>query len=55
MEPRNRIGLVLATTLVVSLLVVIATTLGRARDSSPTNPKVKVLRRKDHLHIKQRA
>src|SRR6267142_6295415 len=55
MEPRKRISLILAITLVASLLTIIATTLGRARDNPPGVMKVKVLRRKDQLHIKPRA
>ena len=54
MEPRKRISLILAITLVASLLTIIATTLGKARDNPPGVMRVKVLRRKDQLHIKPR-
>jgi hypothetical protein len=54
MEARKRISLILAITLVASLLTIIATTLGRARDNPPGVMRVKVLRRKDQLHIKPR-
>src|SRR5438552_17991804 len=54
MEPRKRVSLILAITLVASLLTIIATTLGKARDNPPGVMRVKVLRRKDQLHIKPR-
>jgi hypothetical protein len=55
MEPRKRISIILAIVLVSSMLVLIASTLGRGTDSSPGVKRVKVLRRKDQLHIKPRA
>jgi hypothetical protein len=55
MEPRKRISLLLSIILVSSMLVVIASTLGRGTGSSAGVKRVKVLRRKDQLHIKPRA
>ena len=52
---RKHISLVLATLFVASLLVAIATTMGRGNDSPPATKKVKVLRRADQLHIRPRA
>ncbi len=54
MEPRKRISLLLATILVSSMLVVIASTLGRATDTSSGVKRVKVLRRKDQLDVRPR-
>jgi hypothetical protein len=55
MEPRKRISLLLSIILVSSMLIVIASTLGRTTDSAAGVKRVKVLRRKDQLHIKPRA
>ena len=55
MEPLKRISLLLSILLVSSMLVVIASTLGRGTDISAGVKRVKVLRRKDQLHIKPRA
>src|SRR5258707_6286948 len=55
MEPRKRISLLLAIIMVSSMLIVIASTLGRATDSSSGVKRVKVLRRKDQLEGRPRA
>ncbi len=55
MEPRKRISIILAIVLVPSMLVLIASTLGRGTDSSTGVTRVKVLRRKDQLKVKPTA
>lgn len=54
MEPRKRISLLLAIVLVSSMLVVIASTLGRGTDSFAGVKRVKVLRRKDQVDVRPR-
>ena len=52
---RKRISLLLALTFVASLLAIIVTTLGGGQTTASPSSRIKVLRRKDQLHIKPTA
>lgn len=51
----KRLSLLLAITFLVSLVAVIATTLSRGQTIVSANQRIKVLRRKDQLHVKPTA